>query len=63
MSFEAYQNISKIYNLTNRYNKAIEVSEEAISKFPTMSFPYNSLGISYYKMGDYNKSLKFLKKL
>ena len=27
-----------------------------------MSFPYNSLGLSYYKMGDYNKSLKFLKK-
>ena len=27
-----------------------------------MSFPYNSLGISYYKLGEYNKSLDYLKK-
>ena len=57
-----HQNIAKIYNLIKRYDNAIEISQEALSKFPNMTFPYNSLGLSYYKMGDYNKSLKFLKK-
>ena len=52
-AFEAYQNISKIYNLTNRYNKAYIALKNNIALTPNDHEAHNNLGLTLIKLNQF----------
>jgi tetratricopeptide (TPR) repeat protein len=57
----SYQ-VGNIYLELDDYNNAIIFFNNAIEKDPSLTNSYNKLGICFYRIGEYEKSLDIWKK-
>ena len=51
------------FDLTFSFNQAVETASEEIEKDPKNVYPYFNLSTSFYRLGDYQKSVDFFEKV
>jgi tetratricopeptide (TPR) repeat protein len=62
MLFQAYNNLSYIYNVLKQYEEAVEVSKQAIRLDSNSYLTYYNLGLAYYGLKQYRDAINSFQK-